>query len=156
MQSRKLIIEIIAALFVLLWVYAAMSKLLDYETFKVQLGKSPLLTEFAGFAAVAVPISELLIAGMLLTGRFKMIGFYASLFLMTMFTAYIIAILNFSYYIPCSCGGILSSLGWMEHLIFNMVVVVLAVVAIVLSAAGRKPDSAARGSAIKPRPVPGV
>lgn len=132
MQSRKLIIEIIAALFVLLWVYAALSKLLDYETFRVQLGKSPLLTEFAGFAALMVPLSELLIAGMLLTGRFKTLGFYASLFLMTMFTAYIIAILNFSYYIPCSCGGILSSLGWTEHLIFNLVFLALAIVAIIL------------------------
>ena len=132
MQTRKTVIEIISALFALLWCYAAISKLLDYGTFRVQLGKSPLITEFAGFAAVAVPLSELVIAGMLLTKRFRLQGMYASLFLMTLFTVYIIAILNFSYYIPCSCGGILSSLGWSEHLIFNMLFVVLAITAIIL------------------------
>ncbi len=132
MQTRKIIVEIISALFILLWCYAAISKMLDYETFRVQLGKSPLITEFAGFAAVAVPLSELVIAGMLLTKRLRLQGMYASLFLMTLFTAYIIAILNFSYYIPCSCGGILNSLGWTEHVIFNLVFVVLAITAIIL------------------------
>lgn len=131
-MARRITIEIISALFVLLWCYAAISKLLDYETFKVQLGKSPLLTEFAGFTAVTVPLSELVIAGMLLTKRFKIAGMYASLFMMVLFTAYIIAILNFSYYIPCSCGGILSSLGWTEHVVFNLLFVVLAIVAIIL------------------------
>ena len=155
-MKQKTIVDIIAALFVLLWVYAAISKLMDYETFKVQLGKSPLLTNFAGFAAVAVPVSELVIAGMLLTNRFKLLGLYASLFMMTLFTAYIIAILNFSYYIPCSCGGILSSLGWTEHVIFNLVFIALAIVAILLSVAEQKPGNAARGSTEKPHLVPGV
>ncbi|MFB2118721.1 MauE/DoxX family redox-associated membrane protein [Parapedobacter sp. 2B3] len=132
MQTRKTTIEIISALFVLLWCYAAISKLLDYGTFRVQLGKSPLITEFAGFAAIAVPLLELVIAGMLLTKRLRLQGMYASLFLMTLFTAYIIAILNFSYYIPCSCGGILSSLGWTEHVIFNLAFVVMAIVGIIL------------------------
>ncbi len=160
MQTRKTVIEIISALFVLLWCYAAVSKLLDYRTFKVQLGKSPLITEFAGFAAIAVPLSELTIAGLLLAGlyrqRYRLWGLYLSLFLMTLFTAYIIAILNFSYYIPCSCGGILSSLGWTEHVIFNLVFVVLAIVGIILSVAGQRPANAARGSTNKTHPIPGV
>jgi len=142
---KKMTIEIITSLFILLWVYAALSKLLDYETFKVQLGKSPLLTDFAGFAAIAVPVSELLIAGMLLFKRFRLLGLYASLFMMVMFTAYIIAILNFSYYIPCSCGGILSSLGWTEHVIFNLVFVGLAIVGIPFSVAGQRQTNATRG-----------
>ncbi|MEC3880210.1 MauE/DoxX family redox-associated membrane protein [Parapedobacter sp. 10938] len=153
---KKTTIEIITSLFILLWVYAALSKLLDYETFKVQLGKSPLLTDFAGFAAIAVPVSELLIAGMLLLKRFRLLGLYASLFMMVMFTAYIIAILNFSYYIPCSCGGILSSLGWTEHIIFNLVFVGLAIVGIIFSVAGQRQTNATRGSTIKTHPVPGV
>lgn len=136
MRTRKIVVEIISALFALLWGYAAISKLLDYGTFKVQLGKSPLITEFAALAAIAVPLAELIIAGFLIVGlyneRFRLMGFYMSLFLMSMFTAYIIAILNFSYYIPCSCGGILSSLGWEEHVIFNLVFVALAIIAILL------------------------
>jgi hypothetical protein len=51
---------------------------------------------------------------------------------MTMFSGYIIAILNFSDYVPCSCGGILEKLGWTEHLAFNIAFMVLAVVGIFL------------------------
>lgn len=51
-----------------------------------------------------------------------------------MFTAYIVIILHFSYFVPCSCGGILEKLGWTEHLIFNVVFVLLAIVAILLQA----------------------
>ena len=41
------IIEIICLLYILLFVYAAVSKLLDFENFQVQLGQSPLLSAFA-------------------------------------------------------------------------------------------------------------
>ncbi|MGC1244316.1 MAG: MauE/DoxX family redox-associated membrane protein [Chryseosolibacter sp.] len=48
------------------------------------------------------------------------------------FTGYIAFILTFSPYVPCSCGGILSSMGWTEHLIFNVVFTALAVAGIFL------------------------
>lgn len=134
MRVKKITTEIIVALFVLLWVYAALSKLLDYETFKIQLGKSPLLTAFPGLVAIVVPLAELLFAGMLLISRLRLAGLYLSLFLMVLFTAYLVAILNFSYYIPCSCGGILSGMSWDTHIIFNLVFVVLAILGIFLEA----------------------
>ena len=132
MKNKKLFLEIAAALFISLWVYAAMSKILDYQLFRVQLSKSPLLTDFAGFVGIAVPVTELIIAVMLVFNRTRLWGVYASLFLMTLFTAYLIAILNFSYYVPCSCGGILGSLGWMEHIIFNTGFIALAIIAIIM------------------------
>ncbi len=72
--------------------------------------------------------------------KYKIIGFYAALGLMIAFTGYIIAITQFSQYIPCSCGGILEKLGWTEHLIFNIVFDLLAIVAILLSAKSPKPE----------------
>lgn len=131
-MTRKITLEIISALLVLLWVYAAISKLIDYSTFKVQLGKSPLLTQFAGFVAIAVPLIELLISGALIVPKYRLIGLYGSLFMLVMFTAYLIAILNFSYYIPCSCGGILSGLSWNTHIVFNLAFAALAVIGIVI------------------------
>lgn len=133
MRTRKLAIEIIAALLILLWVYAAISKILDYETFKAQLGKSPLLTSFAGPAAIGVPAVEIVIAVTLLFKRTQVTGFYASFFLMVMFTAYLIAILNFSYDVPCSCGGIIGKgLAWEDHIYFNLFFVAIALMAIIL------------------------
>lgn len=62
-KIKNIILDIICLLYVLLFVYAAVSKLLDFENFRVQLGQSPLLSAFAGLIAWMVPVIELLIAG---------------------------------------------------------------------------------------------
>lgn len=124
--------EIIRAVLISLWVYAAIIKLLDYEKFNIQLGKSPLLTSFAPLIAVVLPAVELLIAALLFIRPVRMLGLYASLFLMVLFTSYLIAILNFSYDIPCACGGILSGLSWKSHIVFNIIVILVIVAGILL------------------------
>jgi Methylamine utilisation protein MauE len=131
-MKKQLAIETICFLFILLFVYAAGSKLLDVEKFRVQIGQSPLLTAFAEWVAWIIPVTELAVSVMLAVARWRLIGLYASFSLMTMFTAYIIAILQFSDYIPCSCGGILSSMGWTAHLVFNIGFTLLSVVGIIL------------------------
>ena len=131
-KTKKVALEIICFLFILLFTYAAVTKLMDYQKFTVQIGQSPLLTDFAGVLAWAVPGVELLIAGMLAITWLRLIGLYAAFSLMVMFTAYIIAILQFSDSIPCSRGGVLEAMGWTEHLIFNIGFVLLGFTGIVL------------------------
>ena len=118
--------------FILLWVYAATAKLLDYEAFSVQLGQSPLLSAYAGVLVWLVPLSEYVLSGLLLFSKTRKAGLLGSLSLMTAFTAYIVIILNYADFVPCSCGGILESLGWTEHLIFNGVCVLWAASALIL------------------------
>lgn len=132
MKRRSAIIEIICFLFIVLFVYAALTKLLEYEKFKVQVSQSPLLSPFAGLVAWLVPAAELMISAMLMFPRVRLMGLYATFTLMVMFTGYIIAILNFSDYVPCSCGGVLEKLGWKEHLVFNIAFVILALTGIML------------------------
>lgn len=122
--------EIIIYLFVFLFAYAALSKLLDFQNFKVQLEKSPLLTSFSALLVVTIPLLEILISVILLINRTRLIGLYASFTLMVLFTGYIFAILHFSPSIPCSCGGILAKMGWNTHLYFNILFVGLALTAI--------------------------
>lgn len=131
-MKRSTITEIIAALLILLWVYAAVSKLTTFNTFRIQLSKSPMLTGFADIVAILAPLFELIIAGALALPRWRLAGLYASLFLLLFFTAYLIAILNFSYYIPCSCGGILGNLSWQAHIVFNLGYALSAAAGIVL------------------------
>lgn len=123
-------IDIVSALFVVLFTYAAVTKLIDYPKFRVQIGQSPLLTAYAGTVAWLVPALEIIVAAMLTVLRFRLLGLYASFALMVMFTAYIVVITRFSEYVPCSCGGVLEKLSWNEHLVFNLVFVALGCVAI--------------------------
>jgi uncharacterized membrane protein YhaH (DUF805 family) len=125
-------IEIISLLFILLFVYAAVSKLTAYQQFKVQLGQSPLLTSFPGFVAWFIPLTELATAMALTTQRYRKVGFYASLSIMTLFTSYIFVLTRYSEYVPCSCGGILQKMSWDQHLLFNIVFTVFALTAIIM------------------------
>lgn len=130
---RKLIITIISLLFIILFVYAATSKLLDFETFQIQLAQAPLLGAYAGIVSVLVPSIEILLAVLLIFSRFRLPALIGCFGLMVMFTAYIVIILNFSDFVPCSCGGVLEKLSWTEHLFFNISFMILAVVAILLA-----------------------
>jgi uncharacterized membrane protein YphA (DoxX/SURF4 family) len=131
-NRRELVIEIISALFIVLFVYAAVTKLMDYEKFRLQISQSPVLTAFAGVVVWLVPAIEVAIAVLLMTKRFRLAGLYAAFSLMVMFTAYIVVITRFSEYTPCSSGGVLEKLSWDEHLVFNVAFVLLASVAIVI------------------------
>jgi hypothetical protein len=131
-DRRELFVQTISCLLVLLFVYAAGSKLLDYTKFRVEIGKSPLLTAFAAPVAIAVPVIELLIALLLSFTRTRLTGLYASFSLMILFTAYIFYILRFSPYVPCSCGGVLQRLNWTTHLWFNLFFVTIAALGVLI------------------------
>ena len=131
-MKRATIVEVISALFILLFVYAATSKLIDYQKFRVQLGQSPMLTAFAGWVAWIIPSVEIIIAIMLALPRLRLTALYAAFSLMVMFTAYIIAITKFSEYVPCSCGGVLQNMSWNQHLLFNIGFVLLGLAGILL------------------------
>lgn len=131
-MKKQSVVDIISIAFIILFVYAAASKLLDYEKFRVQLGQSPLLTAYAKWVAVIIPAAEILVSGMLATVRWRMAGLYASFSLMVMFTTYIVIILKFADYVPCSCGGIIAKFSWSQHLVFNLVFVLLSLTGIIL------------------------
>lgn len=122
----------ISYLFILLFVYAAISKILDFQNFQVQLGQSPLLSSFSGYISYSIIIIEFVISVLLAIPKYRRYALYCSIALMSMFTSYIIIILNFSSFIPCSCGGILEKMGWTEHLIFNVFFIISGCLAILL------------------------
>lgn len=127
---KGIFIESVCLLYILLFVYAAVSKLLDFENFQVQLGQSPLLSAYAKILFWFIPVIELIIALALTIDSFRFWGLYGAFVMMTLFTSYIYIILNFSADVPCSCGGVLEKLGWTEHLIFNVVFMLLVLIAL--------------------------
>lgn len=132
-KTKSFFVQLISIFFIVLFSYAAFSKIADFENFQIQLAQSPLLSSYAGFVSYAVIVIELLICWMLIIPKYKIAGLHASCGLMTAFTIYIHLILNYSDFIPCSCGGILEDMTWTTHLIFNIVCVILSVLAVLLS-----------------------
>lgn len=133
-KYKHILIITISYLYVFLFIYTAFNKLIDFQTFKSQLGQSPLLSAFAEWITYGIPILEIAISCFLLFSRFKYEALLAAYSLMIMFTTYIFIILNYSSFIPCSCGGIISEMNWTQHLIFNMIMLLIAVIALLLVA----------------------
>lgn len=129
---KSCFVDTTCLVYVFLFVYAGVSKLLDFENFQVQLGQSPLLSTFASPVSFGVISIELVLAFLLLFASYRTVALYGSFLLMVMFTTYIIIIINFSSFVPCSCGGILEKMSWTDHLIFNIAFVVLALLALFL------------------------
>src|SRR5579863_929688 len=129
-MKRQIIPEIAGSLIIMLFVYAALSKLIDYDIFRYQLERSPFFYGYANILAWLVPSMELTAASLLTIKRARLAGFYLSFFLMLTFTGYIFAILHFADEIPCSCGGVLSMMSWNQHFIFNIVFTLIALTGI--------------------------
>lgn len=116
----------------MLWVYASLSKLADFQKFGVQLGQSPLLTPFGKWIAFGIPSIEIILSILLAFPKWRLKGLYGSFALMALFTGYIIVITQFSQDVPCSCGGVLQHLSWVQHLWFNAFFLMLSLAGIFL------------------------
>lgn len=120
------IVEIIVALFILLFVYTGITKLIDQASFRLVISRSPVIGQWATLLSWALPIIELLAALLLFFPKTKKLGLWISLGLMILFTGYIAYMLVFSDHLPCSCGGVLQQLTWLQHLEFNILFTLLS------------------------------
>jgi putative oxidoreductase len=128
--KRNKIVEVISALFILLFVYTATSKLIWVEDLKSILVKYPLIGNFSNLVAWSLPIVELFVALSLFIPATRLKGLFASLILMSGFTLYLIYMLLFTPSLPCTCGGMLQKLSWPQHLVLNVIYIILSLVAI--------------------------
>ena len=116
----------VVPLFMLLWVYAATAKILEFDQFKVQLSQVDFLKPLAEVLVWFIPLVEYGLAGLLLVGQTRWLGFVGSALVMSIFTIYIAGMISFSPELPCSCGGIINIVTWQQHLVFNLFVTALA------------------------------
>jgi len=126
-MRRSWWIEMLAGLLIVLFVYASVGKLVEFETFQRMLRGAPMVGEKYVWVSVLLPAFELLIAVWLLVPRWRRLGFVASFWTMLFFTGYIGYLLLFRRSsMPCSCGGLLERLTWKQHLVFNILFTLVA------------------------------
>jgi len=131
---RERVIKFASILLIILWIYTGGSKLLDFPSFSHQVelqNFSPLLTDILKYA---IPFIEVCTAVLLCIKITFRIGLVLSLITIGSFTVYTILVLaGFYPKTPCSCGGIIKELSWRNHLIFNLLVVVINITALSLT-----------------------
>jgi uncharacterized membrane protein YphA (DoxX/SURF4 family) len=132
-MKRATIAELIAFLFIILFLYTGISKLMDYDIGTEQIALSPILAPIAGFIVIFITIAEITTSILLFFPKTRIHGLRASLILMIAFTGYVFYLLTYNDQLPCTCGGVLEQLSWPQHLILNITLIILAIIAIRLS-----------------------
>lgn len=130
-MKKEVVLKLLSGIIALLFFYAALSKLVDFEVSKHEMLKQVFSRDFALMLVWIVPLVELVIVALLLFNFTRLIGFYASLMLLSSFSIYIAITMSGTFgRIPCSCGGILKNMGYWTHLIVNLFFIVLAILGI--------------------------
>jgi len=126
-KNLKIIItNIIASLFILLFIYTATSKLYTFKDFDHVLQLIPVFGPFHFILAILIISLNIIIGVLLIIPATQKIGLYAALVLLIIFTLFLFYMVYFEKNLPCSCGGITANLTWRQHIWLNMILTTLA------------------------------
>lgn len=126
-KNKKHIILFFQVLIFLLFLYSAVSKASTFEIFVNNLDKSLFFETFnTSYLAKAVIIVEFVIPILLFFKSTEKAGYIISFLLLLLFTGYIFLMYAFSPFMPCSCGGLIGQLSWSQHIIFNIIFMIMS------------------------------
>lgn len=126
-------IILVTGFIVILWAYTALSKLFDFNKFKQAMLTQVFPRWIGKILIYALPVVELTLVALLIFPETRLLGMYASLFLMVLFTLYVGgAVYNIYDQHPCACGGLFARLGWNKHFKVNIVLTLITLVGVVL------------------------
>lgn len=134
MKTRTLFFNAVCLLFIAMFVYAAVSKWMEFNVFVSQMHKQPFPHRFLPLLVWGIPLTEILVSLLLSLEQTRFLGLKIATGMMVLFTGYIILIeLRYFGEIPCSCGGAIVQFTWVQHLYFNLFFVVAGGVALLLT-----------------------
>lgn len=133
MKIRESFIQLVSVIYVLLFSYTATDKLINFEYSRGAMDAQVFDDSYTPFLVWFIPGIELIIAGLILFKKTRLLGLFSGTFLMLAFTIYVgLVTFNFFERVPCACGGIFKTLSWPQHLTINISIFLLGVIGIIL------------------------
>lgn len=118
---KSILIHTPYSILIFIWGYTGLEKLIGFEQSRKAFYNQTFPAELAEILSYSVPITELLIATLLLFSVTRWWGYLGSALLLTVFITYVGLIWVGAFpRVPCNCAGIIESLGWGEHLVLNL------------------------------------
>ncbi|HVY75456.1 MAG TPA: MauE/DoxX family redox-associated membrane protein [Puia sp.] len=125
--------QCLKALLIFLWIYAAATKLINFQLTKAEMAHQIFDESFSSILAWLVPAVELLTGFLLaipLTARY---GLVLSALLLGLFTIYVVGgVMHWYETMPCACGGVIRHMTWGWHLAFNCCFLVINVTTLMI------------------------
>lgn len=128
-QTLSLLSDVITGFLVFLFLCTALSKLYNPAGFIGAMQHNPLLFPYAHLLSWMVPLIEIAIVLLLFFPLTRRIGMLMSVILLSIFAGYIGYMLLINSKLPCTCGGIMEDMSWVQHLLFNLSIAFLSLAA---------------------------
>jgi len=127
--SKGTIAVVIRIIYIFLFAYTGLSKLMDIARFIRVIQKTSLFGIFTIPIGWGIPILEIFLALLMAFSNRKTvkISMMIAVVCMVVFTSYLILMLLFMEHRMCNCGGVIESLNWTEHLVFNIAVLLMGI-----------------------------
>jgi hypothetical protein len=124
--KAKLFFHIGGNILLFLWIYSFAIKVRNIEAFKLKLARSPIIhQDWILILSYTITILELCAIFLLCFSKLRDWGLYLSFFLLSLFTIYLIILINHPGYSPCGCAGIFEALPLSAHILLNIFVMIL-------------------------------
>ena len=125
-QTSNIFYTVSKFLLMVLFVYTGSSKLLGHALFLNQLSHLTFIKDFAILISFIVPVLEIITALLIAFDWTQKTGLWLASLLMTFFTIYVGGMLILKSSLPCTCGGVIASMSWKQHLLFNLFFMMLS------------------------------
>lgn len=114
--------------------YSGVDKLIHFNEFVLNFSKSPfapsdLINELS-FCVVGI---ELGICFLCFFNKFQKLACLLFMIMSYVFSGYVLLMITYSPYLPCSCGGLIDFLTWNEHLALNISLTTISGYATIIS-----------------------
>jgi hypothetical protein len=132
-EAREWPIFCICLICIFLFLSTAYNKVVEHARFLKGISRIAIIGGFASYLSLLVPAAEILVAVLLIIPKTCKWGLYGFIFLMSLFTGYIMSMVFWAEKLPCHCSGAIEKLSWAQHIWFNLAFIALAVLALWLS-----------------------
>lgn len=143
-MKARTVIEVIASLLIVLFLYAAISQVVSHPTFQSQINRSLSNTVLSGIIAWLIPAIQLAIVIILWRPATRLAAFGCSLAMVGCYTVYLIVMLPGAFKSNCHCGELWQQATLEINVLVNLAIIFLAATAIILS--GRFKENSPRFS----------
>ncbi|WP_353151561.1 MauE/DoxX family redox-associated membrane protein [Chryseobacterium sp.] len=131
MRIKNIISELIIFILILVWAYTFASKIFDFDTFNRQIKGAYLLSAGGSVLPYILQAVHLGIVILLLNKSWRRLALITSLFVLIIYTAYLIYILKYAPSIPCSCIAVFRGMNWQDQLYFNFIALIINIIGLI-------------------------
>ena len=111
-MKARTVIEVIASLLIVLFLYAATTQVVSHPTFQLQINRSLSNTALSGIIAWLIPVIQLTMVFLLWRPATRLAAFSCSLAIVSCYTVYLLIMLPGAYKSYCNCGELWRQAIW--------------------------------------------